>query len=186
MTELNVNVASRRTVLAACIAAPAILATGVAAEASSKKSAAIPQGHRRGRVTETMSDGTRIYEVVDERGEVVGFTFDDERLEVLQRASREIEREPEMEGAITVRGRGTSVAACAAAIAGFVALTVFPAARVAKLAWRLGKLVAKYGPRLVARVFKGARGIAGRTVEKELIDLAKSLSGVAALKACGI
>lgn len=142
--------------------------------------------HSRGRVVDTTDDGVKIYEVLGSGGGIVGYTFDERRLKELRAAGAAIHSEPEVNGAITVQVGVTSVAACATAIAGFVAMTVFPAVRVAKLAWRLGKLVLKYGPKLVARIFKGARGIAGRTVENDIIDLGKALTGVTALASCGL
>ncbi|GAA1730562.1 hypothetical protein [Brachybacterium phenoliresistens] len=183
------NLLGRRALIAACVAAPAVAVTGGVASADPIGSA-LPAGKRRGAVVDTDSDGTEIYEVLDSEGTVVGYTLADEKLREMSVASSALAKEDSLDGSLQVQAQAaggiTSIAACAAAIAGFVALTVFPAARMAKLAWRLGKLTAKYGPKLVARIFGGARGIAGRTVERELIDLAKELSGVAALAACGI
>lgn len=179
----------RRALIAACVAVPAVAVTGGVATAAPVK-IALPAGQKRGTVVETVEDGTKIYEVLDREGNVVGYTLDDDKLRQMSTASMALAQEDTLDGSLQIRvvtpSGVTSVAACAAAIAGFVALTVFPAARVAKLAWRVGKLTVKYGPTLVARIFRGARGIAGRTVEKELIDLAKSLTGVAALAACGL
>ncbi|MFC0673649.1 hypothetical protein [Brachybacterium hainanense] len=185
---LKNSMLGRRALIAACVAVPAVVAGGGAALAEQPKTA-LPVGMKRGSVAETDEDGTKIYEVLDGEGNVVGYTFDEEKLRELSTAGAALDKEMSSggDGAPQVQAASVSeVALCAAAIAGFVAMTVFPAARVARLAWRLGKLTAKYGPKLVARIFMGARGIAGRTVEKELIDLAKELTGVAALQACGL
>ncbi|GAA1719474.1 hypothetical protein GCM10009793_15820 [Brachybacterium phenoliresistens] len=178
----------RRALIAACITVPAVAATGGAALADPAKST-LPAGQRRGAVVDTDDDGTKVYEVLDQKGEVVGYTLDDDKLRELSAAGAALDKQTSSgaDGALQAQAASVSeVALCAAAISGFVVMTVFPAARVAKLAWRLGKLTAKYGPKLVARIFKGARGIAGRTVEKEIIEIGKELTGVAALQACGL
>lgn len=177
---------TRRSLLASSLAVAAVVGVGGTAVAAMPAANALPAGHRRGPVAETASDGAKIYQVLDGHGKTVGYTFEDGDLATLKKSSQSVEREPEMDGAITVRSAGTDVAACAAGIAGFIGLTIFPQVRLAKLAWRLGKLVAKYGPKLVARIFKGARGIAGQTVEKDIIEIGKELSGVATLAACGL
>lgn len=66
----------------------------------------------------------------------------------------------------------------------FIGSTVFPGARGPEVAYKLAKLVGKYGANTVARTIKGARGIAGSTVEKDIIALAKELSGIGGLAAC--
>ncbi|MCP3427080.1 hypothetical protein NBM05_13930 [Rothia sp. AR01] len=134
--------------------------------------------------------GVPIYEVVDGGGQVAGVTLPVDELKKLdeyaQHLRREFDAPPPRTGVVGAQANVTRVAACAAGIAWFIAQTVFPAARIANLAFRLGRLVSRYGARTVARIFMGARGIAGRSAEREIIDLAKSLSGVAALGACGI
>lgn len=182
---------NRRALFAACVAVPTVVATGGAASAApvTSEKVTIPAGNRRGVVVDTEDDGTKIYEVLDRSGKVVGYTFDDNALSELSIAGKALGEEETLDGSLEVEaqaGGATDVAACAAGVSAFVVMTVFPAARVAKLAWRLGKLTKKYGPKLVARIFKGARGVAGRTAEKEIIQLGKELTGIAALKACGL
>lgn len=150
----------------------------------------LPQGFRRGKVIDYV-DGRPIYEVLDSQGAAQGVALSAGDAKTVQASLKELDNElntnTDRPWARQRYGAAPqSVTLCAAAIAWFVAQTVFPAAKFAKLAWRLGKLVQKYGARTVARIWRGARNITDRTAQQEIIDLAKALSGVGGLSACGI
>ena len=116
----------------------------------------------------------------------MGFTLEEPKLKELNASSAEIDTAVKADSPQIQPAVATNVAACIAAIAWFAAQTVFPTVRLANLAVRLGGLVAKYGARTVARIFMGARGIAGRTAEQEIKDFALAASGVGGLMACGL
>lgn len=187
VTSMRRKMLGRRALIAACVAVPAVAATGGTAVAD-QTNAVLLAGRRRGAVAGTGDDGAKIYELLDQEGKVVGYTLDDDVLRELRASVSDLD-----EGArIGAKEAGlqstgvTEVAACVAAIAWFAAQTVFPTVRVASLAIRLGKLVSKYGARTVARIFMGARGIAGRTAQQEIKDFALAASGIGGLMACGI
>lgn len=131
-------------------------------------------------------DSVPIFEVVTDDGRVAGCTLGSVELRQAQRAAAEVHLHLEGQKGIASTQSFTTVAACGAGILWFVAQTVFPSVKPASLAWRLGRRVSQYGARTVARILLGARSIAGRTAEQEIIDRAKALSGVAALAACGL
>lgn len=192
MPKAASNFINRRTLMAACLVAPATaLSTGVASAAPSGKN--LLDGQSVGSAVATADDGSNIYEVLDAQGNRVGFTLEAAKLESLNASAAEIDAEtqaasPESQAASPEAqpAGATNVAACVAAIAWFAAQTVFPTVRIANLAIRLGKLVSKYGARTVARIFMGARGIAGRTAEQEIKEFALAASGIGGLMACGI
>lgn len=177
----------RRALIAACVAVPAVAATGGVAVADPAKPT-LPEGQRRGNVVGTGDDGSKIYELVDQKGTVVGYTLEDDKLRELNASVSDLDegaRIGQQEAQLQASG-ATSVAACVAAIAWFAAQTAFPTVRAANIAIRLSKLVSKYGARTVARIFMGARGIAGRTAEQEIKEFALAASGIGGLMACGL
>lgn len=185
MSECSSMIERRRIVAGGAGAALLALTSGIAAAAPASATELLPAGHRRGRIVTTV-ESTPVYEVLREDGRVAGYTLAAADLRRAQAAAGEVHLEVERAKGVATTDGITSVAACGAGILWFVAQTVFPSVKLAALAVRLGRLVAKYGARTVARIFLGARGIAGRTAEREIIDLAKALSGVAALAACGL
>lgn len=149
----------------------------------------LPAGQTRGAVVSVADGGVQIYEVVNATGNRVGFTLSAEDLRAAHSAATQIDAVTS--GAMTNQAQSAAasevnVPLCVAAVAWFVAQTVFPAARVAALAARLAGLVSKYGVQTVARIFTGARGIAGRTAEQEIKEFALAATGVGGLAACGI
>ena len=163
-----------------CLALSGVMAGAAPASATEL----LPAGHRRGRIVARV-DSVPIFEVVTDDGRVAGYTLGAAELRQVQKAAAEVHLHLDGQKGVASTQSFTKVAACGAGILWFVAQTVFPSVKLASLAWRLGRLVSKYGARTVARIFLGARNIAGRTAEQEIIDLAKALSGVAALAACG-
>lgn len=187
MSKSVPKIVNRRTLMAACLATPAAaLSMGTASAAPSTEK--LPDGHQAGSVVGTAEDGSKIFEVLDEQGQRIGYTLEATKLEELHTAAADLDREASTaQKEIQPRASGaTTVAACVAAIGWFAAKTIFPSIRVASLAVRLGKLIGKYGARTVARIFMGARGIAGRTAEQEIKDFALAASGIGGLMACGI
>ncbi|KAA9084143.1 hypothetical protein [Microbacterium radiodurans] len=149
----------------------------------------LPAGQTRGAVVDVADGGVEIFEVVDATGTRVGYTLSAEDLSAAHAAATQVDIATSE--ALTVRTQSAAasevnVPLCVAAVAWFVAQTVFPAARVAALAARLAGLVSKYGVQTVARIFTGARGIAGRTAEQEIKEFALAATGVGGLAACGI
>lgn len=134
--------------------------------------------HIVGQVVGTEGDA-EIREVHDGAGNVVGYTFDD--------ASRALHEATTVGSLIAEQpGQYTTTAnfwTCSAAISWFIASTVFPSVRVAKLAWRLGGLVRKYGLRTTVRVLTGAHKLSSRTAQQEFKELALALTGVGGLQA---
>lgn len=188
MTSTRAKLVNRRALMAACVAVPvAVLSTGTASAAPTDGVATLPEGQWQGPVVSMAEDGTQIFEVLDAKGAVVGYTLDADKRGELNAAAAEFETQSkELEGQQFQAASATNVALCVAAVGWFVAQTVFPTVRIANLAVRLGGLVAKYGVKTVARIFAGARGIAGRTAEQEIKDFALAASGIGGLAACGI
>lgn len=144
----------------------------------------IPAGFKRGKIVDSI-DSHAIYEVVDSQGNPQGFVFSASDTRTIRTAFKEID--VELNTASSSRGFSQqSTALCAAAIAWFIAQTVFPTAKLAVAAWKLAKVARKFGAQTVARVWRGARDMADRTAQQEIIDIAKALSGVGGLQACGI
>ena len=174
--------------MAACVAVPAAaLSTGVASADSNSQQSGLPEGQVQGAAVSTAEDGSQIFEVLDAQGNVAGYTFDAKKLGELQTVGTDLEAQSkDLDGAEVQAAGVTNVALCVAAVGWFVAQTVFPTVRIANLAIRLGGLVSKYGARTVARIFMGARGIAGRTAEQEIKEFALAASGIGGLAACGL
>lgn len=186
MSKHASRIVNRRTLMAACLVTPAAaLSMGPASAAPSGST--LPDGRTAGAAVATADDGSQIFEVLDADGNRVGFTLESGRLDELNATAASLEAEVNKAGEAQVEAAGaTNVAACVAAIGWFAAQTVFPTVRIANLAIRLGGLVGKYGVRTVARIFMGARNIAGRTAEQEIKDFALAASGVGGLMACGL
>lgn len=144
----------------------------------------LPPDFMRRQVVENF-EGYEIYEILDEEGKPRGFSLSQPAMKQLRAVARGIDADIN-KGRVQYPRIQPAGVECAFAIAWFVGATVFPAVRIAKLAARLLILVRRLGIEKVARIFQGVRNIAGRTMEKEVLDLAKELSGIAALKACGI
>lgn len=162
------------------------LVGGLVALAASTTAGAVsgdlPVGYKRGKIS-AYEAGAPIYEVIDNSGNIVGYTLSAHDLKLTQRSLGELDRKiKNLDFSKEVAPQ--NVVACAAGIGAFVVQTVFPAARVARLAWRLGGLVRRYGATTVARIFKGARGIAGRTAEQEIVDIIGALTGIDLLRSC--
>lgn len=189
LTEIMLN---RRNLLVSGAVGLGSVIAGTTVATALEPSSDLPPGMKRGKIIDYV-EGAPIYEVVDEKGVAQGATFSSTELPKIHRDLQDLGKELEKSKSSN-HWRGskpvasaqgvTEVAACAAAIAWFIGGTVFPWARGAKVAYRLAKLVGKYGANTVARIIKGARGIAGSTVEKDIIALAKELSGIGGLAVC--
>ncbi|MBF0809435.1 hypothetical protein E4U03_12570 [Rothia nasimurium] len=162
------------------------LATCLAAGSTTSNASepGIPAGFKRGKVVDSI-DGHAIYEIIDSQGNPQGFVFSASDTRTIRAAFKEIDAELKASPATRSTSQ-QSTALCAAAIAWFIAQTVFPTAKLAVAAWKLAKVAYKFGSHTVARVWRGARDMADRTAQQEIIDIAKALSGVGGLQACGI
>ncbi|MDY3048922.1 MAG: hypothetical protein SOR40_04010 [Rothia sp. (in: high G+C Gram-positive bacteria)] len=172
---------TRRTALSIAFAG---LSTCLVAGATTSYAADsdLPEGLKRGRILEYV-EGHPIYEVVDQAGNPQGVSLSASDTRTMQASLRELDATLNKPHS----GNETqSVVPCAIAIAWFVGQTLFPAARIANLAWRLAGLVRRYGAHTVARIWRGARGLTDRTAQQEIIELAGALAGVGGLEACGI
>lgn len=134
--------------------------------------------HTVGTVVDTEGD-VEIREVRDGSGNLVGYTFD-EASRALHEGTTGDRLSAEQPGQHTTAANFWT---CSAAVAWFIAQTVFPSVKIAKLAWRLGKLVRTYGPSTTVRVLTGARKLSNRTAQQEFRELALALTGVGGLQA---
>lgn len=130
-----------------------------------------------------------VHEVVED-GVVVGYALDAETqasLNALRAEMLDIQG-PAVpgvaDGSMSAMGF-FDVAKCVGALAGFVALTVFPTARAAKLAVRIGKMINKHGINKTAQIL--TRTYKGSDVNSEQIfkEIAKEAAGIGALSLCG-
>ena len=188
MNTRRAKMMNRRALMAACVAVPvAAMSAGTASAEQTPSTGALPDGQVQGSAVSTADDGTRIFEVLDAEGNVVGYTVDAGKRQELEAAAGDFQAQAqELDGEQVQAASVTNVALCVAAVGWFIAQTVFPTVRIANLAIRLGGLVSKYGVSTVARILAGARGIAGRTAEQEIKEFALAASGIGGLAACGI
>ena len=133
--------------------------------------------------------GGEITEVRDGSGNVVGYQVDEATRAALSALDQELQSRQDARSAATLQGAqvavdGWRILKCTASISGFLALTVFPSARAAKLAVRIGGLVRKHGVKKVAQIL--TRTYRGSDVNAEAIfkEIAKEAAGVAALEVC--
>ncbi len=138
--------------------------------------------------TVAMPATTQVIEVVDASGQVVGYTVDAATRAALDAVSRQIalsgDRSVALGGAAELDASVWDVAKCVAAISAFIAFTVFPTARAAKLAVRLAQLVNKYGVKKMAQIL--TRTYKGSDVNAQAIwkEIALAATGIGTLSVC--
>lgn len=191
------NLLGRRALLAACVVVPAVAVSGGSASAAPIGSA-MPGGFRRGTVVDTDQGGATVYEVLDGEGEVVGYSLDDDSRKVLDDSAPELQRQFDRvsrdrdytsDSPLGIANRQQAAAAgsgleCGAAVALFIGTTVFPTARVAKLAARLAGLVKKHGVSKFVRILTGAVKISDNSMKKTFLEIAGALTGISSLGVC--
>lgn len=129
----------------------------------------------------------QVSEVLGADGAVIGYAVDAETRALLDAVAREAS--VFADSATVSGGEGAQtqsvfkVAKCVAGVAAFIALTVFPTARVARLAVRVGQLVHKHGIKTVAQIL--TRTYKGKLDgQKIFLEIAKEATGVAGLSVC--
>lgn len=174
--------------IAIATTASILLTCAVGTSAQAQPSSVQPHASA-GISADVLTSDPDVHEVVQD-GVVVGYALDDEMQASLSALGAEMLEIQGLGGPAAVDGSMSAmgffdVAKCVGAIAAFVALTVFPSARAAKLAVRIGGLVNKHGinktAQILTRTYKGS----DIDAEKIFLEIAKEATGVGALGLCG-
>ncbi len=160
-------------------AASASTSTGTTSPAAGISPAdAMPTGSLRA------TDDTYVVEVRDSSGTVIGYSVDPEVQANLSSLALQLGHQNGLSGNAAETDDFFQVAQCVGAVSAFIALTVFPTARAAKVAVSLGKLVSKYGVQKTAQIL--TRTYKGNDIDAQQIflDFAKEAAGIGALSVC--
>lgn len=131
-------------------------------------------------VDEMLNSG-EIVEKIGDDGAVSGYTLNPETSEALRSLKSKLPADSPAGGVST---QSVDPGACALGIGSFIVLTVFPSARVASVAVRLGKLVGKYGVTKVARILTGSYKVSKRTWKDDFAGLVGAMTGISSLAPC--
>lgn len=168
---------------AAVVASSLFFVTGTAAAHATSDG---PEQHPA--VTAQTAAEEAITPVYDRFGAVIGYTVDQETRASLDGLAAELETESGSTADDISADAGVMaldwwrVAKCTGSIAAFIALTVFPTARAAKLAVRLGRLAKKYGVKKLAKIL--TRVTKGKEADAIFKEIAKEALGIGALEVC--